>query len=85
MSLKCRLNVKNVAISRTSVVNWYLIKVLHVSYTRMSVIDSVHCVRSDDKSAVVKSYITEDGLWSVSIRTDDDFYVVEVFLLSELI
>ena len=47
--------------------------------------DSVHCVRSDDKSAVVKSYITEDGLWSVSITTDDELYVVEVFLLSELI
>jgi len=33
---------------------------------------------SDDASSVVKSYLTEDGLWSASIRTTSDLYFVEV-------
>jgi len=36
-------------------------------------------ISSDDASSLVKSYITEDGLWSTSIKTDADNYFVEVF------
>jgi len=40
----------------------------------------LRCVGLGDTSSVVKSHFTEDGLWSGSIRTTDDLYVVEVVL-----
>jgi len=33
---------------------------------------------SDDASAVVKSYFTDGGLWSASIKTIADLYFIEV-------
>ena len=90
LSATAELLVLSSSSSSSSIVVWYYLPWSKLCNNYCMVIDNIKYWRSfylfsDDASSVVKSYLTEDGLWSATIRTTAELYVVEVFHFNHLI